>query len=665
MSRWRRARVVGTIVVITGVNLAAGQTPAQRPAAPGPVVLPAGGFILGQVVDAGNGQGIPGVQVSLTGGSGPTAIVDERLVAQFEKGLVPAEMLARAGTRRAITDAEGRFLFRDLTRGSYTATATLGGYSPGAFGRRRPEGPSRPLELADNEKVADATIRLWKLAAISGTITDDAGEPVVGISVLALRRYYVGGHQRIGNAIGAQTDDRGIYRVASLTPGDYVIVVPFETTSYPATAVEEDRVAAAAGPSGERVRARAESGAPAPSAGIRIGDLIVQTSTGANKSLALPVASPADRLMVYPTWFFPGTTSLSQATPLTVGSGEQRTGVNLVTRPVPSTRVSGAVTAPDGPAANLAVRLYPADATSLSSESGFEIATASTDAAGRFTLLGVATGRYTLRAYRIPRSVAFSDGSSAGMVRGGVTPSATNPTQWAELPVAVGDTPVVDVAVTLRPGATVSGHLVFDGAAVKPTPQQMQQISITVSPADGRFLTTPAPAVRADTSGRFVTTGHPPGQYAITASPPTRDWVVKSIAAGGTNFLEQPLVVDAADLGNVVVTYTDRVAELSGTVQGIPANTDEIFTVLLFPSDPNWIATGMVVRRPISVPVDRTGTFQTRVPLAGEYLAVAISQDFAAEQTTALFTSLARMATRVPITEGEKKAISLPVSRVK
>ena len=97
MSRWRRARVVGTLVVITGVSLAAGQTPAQRPAAPGPVALPAGGFILGQVVDAGNGQGIAGVAVTLTGGSGPAAIVDERLVAQFETGLVSAEQLARGG----------------------------------------------------------------------------------------------------------------------------------------------------------------------------------------------------------------------------------------------------------------------------------------------------------------------------------------------------------------------------------------------------------------------------------------------------------------------------------------------------------------------------------------------------------------------------------------
>ena len=638
----RRLPVIGAMAMLA--SALSGQT------------LPANGFILGQVVDAGNGQGIPGVTVTLTGGTGPmVGVVDERLIAQFERGLVSADQLARSGTRRAMTDAEGRFFFRDLTRGSYTANATLSGYAPGAFGRRRPEGPGRPIELADDEKVVDAMIRLWKLAAISGTITDEAGEPVVSLNVRALRRYYVAGQPRLGNAVMAETDDRGIYRVSSVTPGDYIIVVPFETTTFPASAPDEERAAAAFGPSGDRMRARGESGAPAPSGGFRIGDLIVGTDTGNGARVIQAVTSPDGRLMVYPTSYFPGTASLSQATKLTVGSGEDRTGVNFAIRPVTATRVSGMVTGPEGPAANLGVRLFPADAASLVSESGSEIATGLTDATGHFTFLGVPAGRYTARAYRMPQSG----------LRGAAPTPSTSPTLWAETPVTVGDTPVADLALTLRPGLTVSGHIVFDGTATKPTPQQMQQISITVFPADGRSPATPQPFVRADANGRFETAGHPPGQYSISVSPPTRDWSVKSIAAGPTNFVERPLVLDAADLGSLIVTFTDRVAELSGTVQGITPNTDEIFSVMLFPADPGWIASAMGVRRPISVAVARTGTFQVRVPIPGEYFAVAISQDFSAEQTPAFFASLSRMATRVSIPEGEKKTVSLPVSRVK
>lgn len=654
MTRWPGVVVAAAIAGVASIGA---QVPPPRPAAAGQAQLPAGGLILGQVVDAASGQAIAGVTVTLTGGSGPMGgVVDQRVMALVERGLASPEQLGQSGTRRAMTDADGRFLFRDLTRGSYSASASLEGYAPGAFGRRRPEGPSRPIELADNEKVTDATIRLWKLAAISGRIADEAGEPVVGITLRALRRYYVAGRPRLGNALTAETDDRGIYRVSSVPPGDYIVVVPFETTTFPAAASDQERAAAELGPSGERLRARAESGAPMPTGGIRIGDLIVGTTTGANGASVRPVTTIDGRVMVYPTSYFPGATSLGEATLLTVGSGEERTGVNLTIRPMPATRVSGTVTGPDGPAANLGVRLFPADTSSLASESGSEIATALTDAAGRFTFLGVPAGRYTARAYRMTQS---------GLRGRGAAPPAASPTLWAETPVTVGDTPAVDLALALRPGGTVSGHLVFDGTAPKPTPQQLQQISISVAPADGRMPATPQTPVRPDANGRFVTTGHPPGQYTITASPPSRDWAVKAITLGATNFLERPLVLDGTDLDDIVVTYTDRAAELSGTLQGIPPNSDEIFSVLLFPADPKWLESGILVRRPMSIPVAKAGTFQVRLPIPGEYLAVAISQDFAAEQTPAFMATLARMATRVSIAEGDRKTISLSVSRVK
>ena len=163
-----------------------------------------------------------------------------------------------------------------------------------------------------------------------------------------------------------------------------------------------------------------------------------------------------------------------------------------------------------------------------------------------------------------------------------------------------------------------------------------------------------------------MTSGHPPGRYVLSVAVPARDWIVKSIMAGSTNLFEQPLVFDGTDLGGVVVTFTDRITELSGTVQGIQPNTDEAFTVVLFPADyQNWITSGMLTRRSVSAPVARAGTFQVRVPMPGEYLAAAISQDFSGEQTPAFYTALAKTGTRVTIGEGERKTISLPMSVIK
>ena len=136
---------------------------------------------------------------------------------------------------RYLTDNEGRFAFRDLTRGSYTISANKPGYADGATGRMRPNGPAQPIQLADNQRVGDVTIRLFKLASISGTITDTTGEPVVGVQVRAYRRTLIAGRRILStNGPITNTDDRGLYRFGGLTPGEYVVAVLTFTQTAPA-----------------------------------------------------------------------------------------------------------------------------------------------------------------------------------------------------------------------------------------------------------------------------------------------------------------------------------------------------------------------------------------------------------------------------------------------
>ena len=54
-----------------------------------------------------------------------------------------------------------------------------------------------------------------------------------------------------------------------------------------------------------------------------------------------------------------------------------------------------------------------------------------------------------------------------------------------------------------------------------------------------------------------------------------------------------------------------------------------------------------------------------RVALSGDYLVAAIGAEVQVEQTPQFYAALSRSATRVSFTEGEKKSISLPVSRVR
>jgi hypothetical protein len=63
------------------------------------------------------------------------------------------------------------------------------------------------------------TVRLWKHAAITGTIVDEMGKPAIGMRVRAFRREFTAGRPRLCAGAGiiqpsAFADDRGIHRLA-------------------------------------------------------------------------------------------------------------------------------------------------------------------------------------------------------------------------------------------------------------------------------------------------------------------------------------------------------------------------------------------------------------------------------------------------------------------
>jgi hypothetical protein len=91
--------------------------------------------------------------------------------------------------------------------------------------------------------------------------------------------------------------------------------------------------------------------------------------------------------------------------------------------------VSGVLTGPAGPMANVVVRLVVPDAISLS-DGNPGVATAITDANGAFALIGVPAGQYTIAA----AYVAMPDRSGR--------PDAAGTALWVLQPLAVGDADV-------------------------------------------------------------------------------------------------------------------------------------------------------------------------------------------------------------------------------
>ncbi len=487
----------------------AGRQAQPAPGPPPPPPKPGTAFILGRVVDAGSGRPIAGAIVSLIGTSGAVPGAPPIVPEGFVEGLVPG---GPSQPRQVVADSEGRFVFRGLTQGSLGLSVRAPGYVVGAYGQRRPGGPSRQIALEDDQKVMDATIRLWKFASIGGRMVDEAGEPAIGMSLNLVRVTTVGGRRRLVPAGIATTDDRGAYRFGSITPGTYMVHMRSTVTTVPTPFIEAYEQSIGQGLTNSDIFRDMMSAGISTSPGVRVGDNQIQLSNMIGRALPPPPPRPDGALWVYQSVFYPGATLSAQATPLTLASGEERSGIDLQLKLTRAVTVSGTVTGPDGPVAMLALRLQPGGIEDFTSDNGLEAAATVSRADGSFTFLGVPSGQYTLRGQKVPRP-PLAAGSGMTMViqsgSGGIamssgpgtpTPTPTEPTLWAQTSVSVGESDLPGVSISLARGARVSGRIEFEGGAAKPAPDRLAQMSVSMTSADGGFLS-------GFTSGRVAADG--------------------------------------------------------------------------------------------------------------------------------------------------------------
>lgn len=115
------------------------------------------------------------------------------------------------------TNLSGIFEFAALPSGTYRISATKLAFAPVQYGQKRWFSPGMPISLEDCD-TADLTIRMPRYGAISGTVLDenDVGLPEEEVAVYTNSR-----PPRL--LARAPTDDRGVYRLAGLRPGSYLI----------------------------------------------------------------------------------------------------------------------------------------------------------------------------------------------------------------------------------------------------------------------------------------------------------------------------------------------------------------------------------------------------------------------------------------------------------
>jgi hypothetical protein len=632
----------------------AGQLPGPSQAAPRTAL------VVGQVIDAGTGSPVGGALVDISVPAAPLVRADP-----FDFRLTPALPVLFP---RIMTGADGRFVFRRLPKGSFIITAVKPGYLEGAYGRRRPGGASQTLVVVDGQKIGGLRVYLFRHAAISGMVIDEAGEPAVGIQIRALLRTTVAGRRRFVYAgQPGWTDDRGIYRIHGLLPGDYIVAAVATQVSVAASTARDVRQSGVSTASIAEIGAATASGGPTS---MEVGDAVLTLG----KSAIGPAPTRDGRLFVYPTTFHPNTPNPLRATAFAVGSGEERPGIDLHITPVATRRVSGVLISPDGQIAGIPIRMVAEDAEDAPLE--LEVATTMTNRLGTFVFPAVPVGLYSVRVVKGSTAGRGAAGAATTIIHtgsGATLSSGDSPgarmqldpfqpsAHWANVPLAVGKDNIANLSITLQTGARVTGRIEFEGLSPKPTGARLSQIPVVVEPATNTSRL-PSGTGRFDGTGQFQAFGLPGGRYLVRVGATPPGWYWKSVTFNGRDVLETPLNLETDAIG-VVFTLTDRLTEMAGTVRNAAGISDTGATVIVFPSDPHtWSSAWVNPRQFRSARVEPTGAFKISPLPAGDYYVAAVPDEVSRDwQEPAFLEALSRVAARVKIADGDKKTQDLRV----
>jgi hypothetical protein len=271
---------------------------------------------------------------------------------------------------------------------------------------------------------------------------------------------------------------------------------------------------------------------------------------------------------------------------------------------------------------------------------------------GTFIFRGVVPGDYTV-AVR-PR---------AGLAPGQREPAAaTAPTAFGRFGLAEVTMTGVDqtVTVALETGVAVSGRLRFDGTAPPPASLTTTQIGLTAD-VSGGGTAIGVPAASVDAAGRFTFSGVAPGHYRLTA-PRIGAWEPQGAILNGHDLFDEPIDVGASDVPGLTITFSDRPAELTGSIQDAAGHPAPEYFIIAFAADERyWTPQSRRVRetRPGS---DGRFRFPSLVP--GDYLVAAVTDVEPFEWfDPAFLNSLRPAGIAVKVGEGEKKVQDFRLAR--
>lgn len=527
--------------------------------------------------------------------------------------------------RTAVTDEQGRATIA-VPAGNYFVVASKPGYVRTFYGSKTPgRGPGIAVAVVPGKPVPEISLRLLRGGVISGTIRSAGGKPVPNLRVQAASstNLRLADLMAAGEAIlnTATTDDRGMYRIYGLPPGTYTVVAQVSA--------------------GAEIRAVTQEQ-------LQWAETVSSGNVATLPPNAAAPPEPAARGAYAPV-YYPGTPLAQSAAPIRLGPNEERLGVDFPLQLVPTARIRGRVMDEGGqPQPGAAIRLEQKSSGAAPLDEAAILAVVmgggtTTQADGTFIIDAVKPGDYTLSV----QATIKRDGAAPPAGPGGFAPVGgfgNRGTHWAVEPVSVMGRDIDDLVLVLHPGMTIAGRIVYEGTSLdKPKDLTGTPLSLTEANAGGGnpiagMLQSMIGSTQLNVTkeGTFTSAGLRPGLYKLNtlssvlsqlisaSQTASGGWQLKSVVVNGVDVADTGIEVrPGVNLTDVVVTFTDKLAELSGTVYDQANRVTPNFPIIVFSTNEAHWAQGSRRTRQVRPATD--GSYKVTGLPAGEYYVSAVT----------------------------------------
>jgi len=480
-----------------------------------------------------------------------------------------------------------------------------------------------------------------RAGVISGRVVV-RGKPVGNVDVKALKSSYELGQRVFTTVLSARTDDLGDYRIFWLPAGQYYVVA-------------------------DVLELQAAAGSQSVMTGLDpASNPFFASSMPLRYIISRAIGAGGNDSTMFVSMYPPGVPDWRDSTPIALGEGAEVNGVNIQVNPVLSLHlrasVAGAAPTPGRPGPSLA--LLPLNAATNLADTGISN---TTDGNGNFDFSRVSPGPYVLSA-------------SLGNLHGRVS-------------VDVRDRDINNVIVSLSPGVTITGRVVFEGPPAGNPDPRLNQVRISLlddvigggfrqlnrnmttamaTPGpDGSFAIPPAANTAIPTGNYRVLVGpiltaaagwaSPPASIptqlmSIAAVPPTLETAyVKSIRMGDLDVLNDGLRLASQPSEPLVILIGTNPGSLEGRVFDSQPHPVAGSTVVLIPENGLQFRTNHKFTS-----TDASGKFQiTKVP-PGDYSVYAWDEvELGAWQDPDFIRGYRSRAVSVHINEGRATTVDL------